>query len=312
MFRRPPYDQPTPSFWRRHKQDDLVRRWAGVAGPENLTVVVADEWDSGALLRTFEAFVGLPEGSLVPTKSAANRSLTFGEIELVRRINVEWEKRGWSDEAHARFVRRGAARRMKTGRWPAPEEPRLPMPKWALERSAEVGAETVRATTSLGVRVVGDISTLTEVPDRVAEEDDLTTMPELPGDAVALAILGAIAASGWVNAAPRQLSGAIATLAAEDAEDAARDGGFPDLPPMPADAAALAVTGAIVASAAVAPVKQKPAMATDVPVAQRLVRAVSARELAREVVQRGRRRLRRRLSGRQRPGEAGRGAASGH
>jgi outer membrane receptor protein involved in Fe transport len=81
---------------------------------------------------------------------------------------------------------------------------------------------------------------------------------------------------------------------------------------MPADAAALAVTGAIVASAAVAPVKQKPAMATDVPVAQRLVRAVSARELAREVVQRGRRRLRRRLSGRQRPGEAGRGAASGH
>jgi hypothetical protein len=312
MFRRPPYDQPTPSFWRRHKQDDLVRRWAGVAGPENLTVVLADEWDSGALLRTFEAFVGLPEGSLVPTKSAANRSLTFGEIELVRRINVEWEKRGWSDEAHARFVRRGAARRMKTGRWPAPEEPRLPMPKWALERSAEVGAETVRATTSLGVRVVGDISTLTEVPDRVAEEDDLTTMPELPGDAVALAILGAIAASGWVNAAPRQLSGAISTLAAEDAEDAARDGGFPDLPPMPADAAALAVTGAIVASAAVAPVKQKPAMATDVPVAQRLVRAVSARELAREVVQRGRRRLRRRLSGRQRPGEAGRGAASGH
>jgi len=311
MFRRPPYDQPTPSFWRRHKQDDLVRRWADAVGPENLTVVVADESDPGMLLRTFEAFVGLPEGSLVHTKKAANRSLTFGEIELVRRINVEWEKRGWSDEAHARFVRRGAARRMKIGRWPAPEEPRLPMPKWALGRSAEVGAETAGATTSLGVRVVGDISTLTEVPDKVAEDDELTAMPELPGDAVALAILGAIAASGWVNATPQQLSRAIFTLAAEDGKDSAKDGGFPDLPTMLADSAALAVTGAIIASAAVTPAKQKPVPAMDVPVEERLVHAVSARELVRVVAQRGRRRLRRQFSGRQGPPEAEARAALG-
>ena len=309
MFRRPPYDQPTPSFWRRHKQSDLVRRWAGVAGPENLTVVVADESDPGMLLRTFEAFVGLPGGSLVPTKNAANRSLTFGEIELVRRINVEWEKRGWCDEAHARFVRLGAARRMKTGRWPAPEESRLPMPKWALERSAEVGAETVETITSLEVRVVGDISTLAEVPDEVAQDDELTGMPVLPGEAVALAILGAIAASGWVNATPRQLSRAISTLAAKDGEDAAKDGGFPGLAPIPADAAALAVIGAVISSAAITPVKQKSVPDMDVPVEQRLVRAVSARELVRAVVQRGRRRLRRQLRGRQEPSEA---KAPGH
>ena len=293
MFRRPPYDQPTPSFWRRHRQDDLVRRWAGAAGPENLTVVVADESDPGTLLRTFEGFVGLPEGSLVPPKNAANRSLTFGEIELVRRINAEWEKLGWSHEAHARFVRRGAARRMKTGRWPGPEEPRLPMPKWVLERSAEVGAETVRASTSLGVRVVGDISTLAEVPDNVAAGDELTDMPELPGDAVALAVLGAIAASGWVNATPWQLSRAVSALAAEEGTDAVKDGIFPDLAPVPADAAALAVIGAIMAGAAVTPVRQKPAPATDLPVEQRFVRAVSARDLMRVVVQRGRTRLRR-------------------
>jgi hypothetical protein len=311
MFRRPPYDQPTPSFWRRHKQDDLVRRWAGVVGPENLTVVVADESDPGTLLRTFEAFVGLPEGSLVPTGNAANRSLTFGEIELVRRINVEWERRGWSDDAHARFVRRGAARRMKIGRWPAPEEARLPMPKWALERSAEVGAATAGAAMSLGVRVVGDIFTLAETPDQVAGDDELTATPELPGDAVALAVLGAIAASGWVNATPRQLSRAISMLAAEDAEDTAKEGGFPNLPPMPADSAALAVTGAIIASAAVTPVKQKPDPAIDVPVEQRLVRAVGARELMRVVVQRGRRRLRGQFGARQGPAEAEPGAALG-
>src|SRR6266571_5082647 len=215
MFRRPPYDEPTPSFWRRHKQDEMVRRWAGAVGAGNLTVVVADESDPGMLLRTFEAFVGLPEGSLVPTKNAANRSLTFAEIELVRRLNVEFHKRRWPDDAHARFVRQGAARRMKTGRWPAPDEPRLPMPKWALERAAEVGAETVEAITSLGVRVVGELSALAAVPDKAAEDDELTAIPLLPGDAVALAVLGAIAASGRVdNVTEQKLVQAVATLTA--------------------------------------------------------------------------------------------------
>lgn len=312
MFRRPPYDQPTPSFWRRHKQDDLVRRWAGVAGAGNLTVVVADESDPGVLLRTFEAFVGLPEGSLVPTKNAANRSLTFGEIELVRRLNVEFEKRHLPGEAHARFVRHGAARWMKTGRRPAPDEPRLPMPKWALERSAEVGAETVETIMSLGVRVVGDISALAAVPDKVAEDDELTTMPLLPGDAVALAVLGAIAASGQVDGATeRQLARAISTLAAGHGEDAAKDGDLPGLPPVPADAAALAVLGAITVSAAVTPVEQTLVPTTDLPVEQRLVRAVSTRELVRAVVQRGRRRLRRQLSGRQGHSRTRPGAAPG-
>ena len=35
-------------------------RIAGAAGAGNLTVVVADESDPGMLLRTFEAFAGLP------------------------------------------------------------------------------------------------------------------------------------------------------------------------------------------------------------------------------------------------------------
>ncbi len=312
MFRRPPYDQPTPSFWRRHKQDELVRRWAEVAGAGNLTVVVADESDPGMLLRTFEAFVGLPEGSLVPTKNAANRSLTFAEIELVRRLNVEFHRRRWPDEDHARFVRLGAARRMKTGRVPAPDEPRLPMPKWALARSAEVGAETVETITSLGVRVVGDISALVAVPDMAAEEEELSVIPLLPGDAVALAVLGAIAASDRVDhATERQLARAISALNAGRGNGAAKGGDFPGLPPVPADAAALAVIGAITASGEVSSVKQKVAKATDVPVEQRLVRAVSARELVRVLARRGRKRLRRQLAGRWRPSRAKPGAALG-
>lgn len=298
MFRRPPYDQPTPSFWRRHKHDELVRRWADAAGAGNLTVVVAEDSDPGMLLRTFEALVGLPEGSLVPMTNAANRSLAFGEIELVRRLNVEFEKRRWSDEAHARFVRRGAALRLKTGRRPAPDEPRLPMPKWALERAAEVGAKTAETISSLGVRVVGDVCTLAAVPDTVAEDDELSAMPVLPGEAAALAMLGAMAASdGLADAAEPQLARALSWLAAGHGDETAKDG-LPGLPPVPADEAALAVFGAIIASAAVTTAEQKSAPATDVPVEQRLVRAVTAQELVRVVVRRGRRRLRRRFGGR--------------
>jgi len=80
---------------------------------------------------------------------------------------------------------------------------------------------------------------------------------------------------------------------------------------MLADSAALAVTGAIIASAAVTPAKQKPVPAMDVPVEERLVHAVSARELVRVVAQRGRRRLRRQFSGRQGPPEAEARAALG-
>jgi hypothetical protein len=296
MFRRPPYDQPTPSFWRRHRHGDMVRRWAKAAGQENLTVVVVDETNPDTLLRTFESFVGLPAGFLVPRKNAANRSLSFAEAELVRLLNVEFAKRGWSDDAYYRFVRRGAVLKMKTDRRPEPDEARVTMPRWALERAAEASAEAIETIKSLGVRVVGDLATLVETPgDKVDDDSDLTEMRPLPADALALAVVGAIAASGRVKATKQQLARAVSALAAGHGEDAATSHGLPDLPPVPADAAALAVLGAITVGAALAPVAQKSAPATDVPVEQQLVRAISTRELVRVVMQRGRRRLRRQL-----------------
>jgi hypothetical protein len=186
------------------------------------------------------------------------------------------------------------------------------MPKWALERSAEVGAETIETITSLGIRVVGDISALASVPGNSAGDDELTATPLLPGDAAALAVLGAIAASDRVDhATERQLARAISALAAGRGTGAAKDGALSGLPPVPAEAAALAVLGAITASGEVAPIQQKPAATTEVPVEQRRVRAVSTRELVRVVMQRGRRRLRRLIGGRRGPSEAEPGAALG-
>lgn len=190
MFLRSPYEKPTPSFWRRHRHGELVRRWAGVVGPENLTVIVVDGSDPGMLLRTFESLTGLPDGSLVPKDDVVNRSLTLGEVELVRFVNEEFRSRGWSDAVYDRFVRRGAVRQLKTSHRPAPDEPRLTTPKWALDRAAEVGAEAAAAISALGVRVVGDVSALASVPDDPA--GDWPGEPVLPSTAAAQAVLGTV------------------------------------------------------------------------------------------------------------------------
>src|SRR6266536_2547064 len=128
---------PTPGFWRRHRHDALVTRWAAENGPENLTVIVLDESDRLMLLRVFESMLGLPSGFLVPEERAANRSLTAAEAELVRLLNSEFSRRAWPHRDYGRFMRYGAVEHMKEARRPSPDEPRIATPSWALARAAD-------------------------------------------------------------------------------------------------------------------------------------------------------------------------------
>ena len=156
-----PPDTPTPGFWRRHRHDDVVARWAQAAGgPENLTVVVVDETDRRMLLRTFESFLGLEDGFLAAEDQAENRSLTAAEVEIVRMLNHEFTRHGWPDRSYSSFMRYGAVQRMKAARKPGPDEPKLTTPAWAHERAAEIGSEMAKNIAALGVRIVGDLSTL--------------------------------------------------------------------------------------------------------------------------------------------------------
>ena len=109
---------PTPGFWRRHRHDELVSRWAGVVGAPNVTVVVLDETNRLMLLRTFEAMLGLPDGFLTPAPGAANRSLSRSEAELVLQLNEEFSGRKWPDPSYARFMRYGVIEQLKTARRP--------------------------------------------------------------------------------------------------------------------------------------------------------------------------------------------------
>ncbi|HEY5989062.1 MAG TPA: hypothetical protein VIV12_22185, partial [Streptosporangiaceae bacterium] len=173
VLRNPPHTEPTPTFWMRHRHDELVARWARASGARNLTVLVVDESDRLMLLRTFESLLGLPTGFLVPDQQKANRSLTLAEAELVRLLNEEFKRRKWPGSSYARFMRYGAVKQMKTARQPLPGEPRIVSPAWALERAAEIGGVMAENILALGVRVIGDISVLGRPPaDRLEGSAD--------------------------------------------------------------------------------------------------------------------------------------------
>jgi hypothetical protein len=189
---------PTPGFWRRHRHDELVTRWATAAGTQNLTVIVVDDSDRLMLLRTFESLLGLPDGFLVLEDGVTNRSLTFAEAEVVRLLNKEFKRQKWPDSTYARFMRYGAIEQMKAARQPSPGEPKIVTPVWALERAAEIGAEMARNIQALGVRIVGDLSTLGR-PPAGPPETGAGTGPAarlIPLEAATQAVLGTLIACG--------------------------------------------------------------------------------------------------------------------
>jgi len=189
-----PPSTPTPGFWLRHRHDELVARWAAVTGPANLTVIVVDEADRLMLLRVFESMLGLAEGFLVPEERAANRSLTAAEAELVRRLSEEFSRREWPRRNYSRFARYGVIEQMKTGREPAPDEPRIVTPPWALDRAAAISAEMAANIEALGVNIAGDISSLGKRPEDGPQNADAALL--LPVEAAAGAALGALIAGG--------------------------------------------------------------------------------------------------------------------
>jgi hypothetical protein len=158
VFNGPP-DKVTPTFWRRHRHDELVRRWAAAVGSDRVTVVVIDEADHEHVLRVFEAMLGIADRTLEAGRDAANRSMTLPEIEAVRAVNVRFRAAGLGNALYHRVMHFGAAAYLKW-RMPPVDEPRIETPAWALERAAEVQREMDAAIGASGVRVVGDLDAL--------------------------------------------------------------------------------------------------------------------------------------------------------
>jgi hypothetical protein len=197
LLRKPPYEKPNPSFWRRHRHDRLVERWARVVGPERVTVVVVDDRDREGLLRTFEVLLGLPAHLLGPVPDAANRSLTLAETEMLRNLNKEFRANELPEELYSQLVRNGAVMHMKNTCTPGPGDVKICTPQWAVEAAAEIGAEIAERIGGMGVRVLGDMRLLSAVQLSATQKPTPRTAaePRIAPEAAAQALYGALAAA---------------------------------------------------------------------------------------------------------------------
>ena len=194
----------TPTFWRRHRHDELIERWAAVVGPERVSVVVLEEGDHDHVLRVFEQLLGLRAGTLVADDDATNRSMTLAEIEAVRAFNNAFWDAGLRNALYHRVMHFGAAAYMKQ-RPPGPDEPRIDTPQWALDRSGEIAREMVARIAVSGVRIIGDLEALTVVPSSGLSGDrqpDVCIPPDISAAmATGIAVVtGAARGNARVNA----------------------------------------------------------------------------------------------------------------
>lgn len=184
----------TPTFWRRHRHDALIARWAEAAGPANVTVVALDDRDHTMVIRVFEQLLGLREGTLLADDDLTNRSMTMAEVEVVRAFNQRFFAEGLGRPLHTQVMRFGAASYLKA-RSPDPDEPRVEAPQWALDRAGEIAREMVDAIVASGVRIIGDPECLA-----AAQTSGLPQGPRpevmISAQTAAAASMGVLVASG--------------------------------------------------------------------------------------------------------------------
>ncbi len=185
----------TPTFWRRHRHDRLIARWAEAVGPERMTVIALDDRDHGMVLRVFEQLTGLHEGTLVAPPDLVNRSMTMPEVEAVRAFNIAFKAEGLGRDLHSKVMGFGAAPFMRL-RTPDPSEPQVESPQWALDRVAVIAREMVDHIAASGVRVVGDLDALAQGPVLGRPEEDGPTAVSIPPEIAARMSLGIALASG--------------------------------------------------------------------------------------------------------------------
>ena len=187
-------------FWRRHRHDELVERWAGLVGPEHLTVVVVDDRVREGIFHHFEDLLELPRDTLYDRRGeVSNRSMTLAEAAFLRRLNVAvGGAAGW--RAYPNRVQALMVKSLVEGRSPEPGEARLATPQWALDRASEIADQMVTRIEATGVRMVGDPAVLRE---RISgPEEAVDDVTDLPVDAAISTIMGALEATQHPSQSP--------------------------------------------------------------------------------------------------------------
>lgn len=174
----------------RHDQPALVARWAGVLGPERVSVVVLNRRDHGFVFRAFESLLGLPAGLLDDRAGhGGNRSMTVLELELLRRLNQFTHERRLSWSRNQRLVVEGAVARILAS---SSNGNPLVLPEWAVPPANEEAARAATEIAASGVRVIGDIAELAE-PVPVVPVSDHRDVDAVPVELAVEALAGLLA-----------------------------------------------------------------------------------------------------------------------
>jgi hypothetical protein len=192
-----PDESPTPWFWIRHRHDVVLARWAAVVGASRVTAIVVDDHDQDLLLRQFEALLALPDGLLVgKPPGKRNASLTWPEVQLLRRVNAHFRDEKLPADLYSAAVRSGILPKLADARTALVDPMPIVTPRWAIERAAEIGAVAARAIEASGIRVIGDLASLGAAANRPSEGvTEVPEEPEVEVTTVSQAIVGALIAT---------------------------------------------------------------------------------------------------------------------
>lgn len=179
--------------WEPHDVGLILERWARFVPREQMTVIVSDEKDRALIPTAFEYLLGLNTGTLKPSTTNTNTSLTFTQTEIVRRLNMMVLNEKWSTDQYWRIMQSGVIKALRNaGDTSRPGDPKITgLPAWAYALVAERAEAQVAAITASGARVIGDPSRLL-LPGN-AEPAELPETPEsIPLDVVADLVSGAV------------------------------------------------------------------------------------------------------------------------
>src|SRR5699024_7146530 len=188
---------PPAAMQRYYDLSGLVERWAAAAGAENVMVIVTDKARKELLTEAFEQMLGLPVGILAAESDnghLANRSMSLLEAEAIRRANETIRDQGVSWPLYLDVIRRGAINRVLGQRTPGTNEPKLRLPRWAMERAIEADKLHAARIAESGVRIVGDLEGLYSNPPPAAEDQPPVdeTAIEIAAEMLHGAVMGAV------------------------------------------------------------------------------------------------------------------------
>ncbi len=147
----------TPSFWLRNLHGDVVSRWAGVFGVDNVSLIAVDESNPIFLYNSFSELAGIPAGIIRdPVRKEMNRSLTFNESALLLEINRAYpEVLDW--DSYEIFIRKGNVKALTGSDTYETSDEKIFTPEWAVAKAADINSKSVEQIKSLGIKIVGDI-----------------------------------------------------------------------------------------------------------------------------------------------------------